>query len=208
VSLNITPTARQELRKGRLFRLRSWLGLGLFVSLCVVNLLLIKQNVSLRRKLAGRAATVDAVSDSLKGGESLEGFTGTDLSGQQYTLDYKKTGRQHLLLYFSPSCPYCLQQAPLWRDILNTVDSNRFNVLGVVANREDLHAVSTHVQELGYLKTSIHLTTVFLTDETLARYKFVATPTTLLISDAGVVEHVWVGKWDEAKANEVSAALK
>jgi len=40
------------------------------------------------------------------------------------------------------------------------------------------------------------------------RYKLVATPTTLLVSSAGDVEHVWVGKWDQVKTNEVVAALK
>ena len=206
--LTTSQSAAEELKAGRQFPLRSFFGLGLFVALCVVNLLLIKQNLTLRGQLAAKAATVDATTNSLKGGESLSGFVGTDLSGQQYSLEYKKDGRQHLLFFFSPNCPYCVQQAPLWRDVLNKVDASRFSVVGLVGDKEDKHAVASHVEELGYFKTKTRLPVVFLSDEVLARYKFTATPTTLLISDLGKVEHVWVGKWDEAKTNEVAAALK
>lgn len=164
--------------------------------------------MTLRRQLAGRAKTTDATANALRGGENLAGFIGTDLSGQQYTLEYKKDGHQHLLLFFSPTCQYCVQQAPLWRDVLNKLDTNRFSVVGVVGDQEDRHAVSVHAEELGYFKTKTILPVVFLTDEVLARYKLAATPTTLLMSDSGKVEHVWVGKWDEAKVNEVADALK
>lgn len=150
--------------------------------------------MTLRRQLAGRAKTTDATANALRGGESLAGFIGTDLSGQQYTV--------------SPTCQYCVQQAPLWRDVLNKLDTNRFSVVGVVGDQEDRHAVSVHAEELGYFKTKTILPVVFLTDEVLARYKLAATPTTLLMSDSGKVEHVWVGKWDEAKVNEVADALK
>ena len=208
MSLAAGPTPRQKLKQGRQFPLRSWFGIALFAALCVVNLLLIKQNVTLRGQLAVKAATVDATTNSLKGGESLAGFVGTDLGGEQYSLEYKKDGRHHLLFFFSPNCPYCVQQAPLWRDVLNTVDTSRFSVVGLVGDKEDRQAVAAHVEELGYLKTKTRLPVVFLSDEVLARYKFAATPTTLLVSDLGKVERVWVGKWDEAKANEVAAALK
>ena len=96
----------------------------------------------------------------------------------------------------------------MWRDMLNQIDSNRFSVVGVVDDKEDKRAVSVHVEELGYSKTRTALPIVFLNDEALARYKLVATPTTLLMSDAGKVEHVWVGKWDDAKRNDVAASLK
>lgn len=201
-----TPAPKVESKKAR--SKTHWLAFGLVVSLCLVNLLLIEQNITLRRQLGGRARTIDATANALRGGENLAGFIGIDTSGQQYALEYKNDGRKHLLLFFSPHCPYCVQQAPLWRDMLNQIDSNRFSVIGVVGDKEDRRAVTTHVEELGYSKTKTALPIVFLSDEALARYKLVATPTTLLISDAGKVENVWVGKWDDGKANDVAAALK
>nr|AUN37817.1 hypothetical protein [uncultured bacterium] len=48
----------------------------------------------------------------------------------------------------------------------------------------------------------------FFDSDSLGSYKLTATPTTLLINEAGMVEHTWIGKWDETKAMEVAAALK
>ena len=68
--------------------------------------------------------------------------------------------------------------------------------------------MSAHAEAAGYLKTKTPLPLVFFDSESLGVYKLTATPTTLLINEDGRVEHAWVGKWDEAKAMEVAAALK
>jgi peroxiredoxin len=192
----------------RVFFQTSWIARGLILALIIVNLLLLKQNFDIRQQLADQKKTVNPPVSSLKDGESVTSLAGLDLNGQPDEVKYKEDGRQHLLLYFSPNCTYCVQQAPLWREMLNKVDSSRFEVLGIVSDKEDKSAVFTHAEELGYFKTKTQLPVLFVPNETLARYKLMATPTTLLISDTGNVEHVWVGKWDETKANEVAAALK
>src|SRR5687767_7041909 len=104
---------------------KSWLTIGLIVVLCAVNALLIKQNLDLRNQLAAGARTIDVTTNSLQPGDVVEPVTATDMNGRSYQLDYKKDGRQHLLLFFSPNCPYCQQQSPLWRDLLDKVDTNR-----------------------------------------------------------------------------------
>jgi len=187
---------------------KSWLGAGLIVVLCVLNLLLIKQNLDLRRQLSAGARTMDLSTNVLQPGDVVAPVAATDLSGRPYQLDYKKDGRQRLLLFFSPNCPYCQQQSPLWRDLLNKVDSNRFTVVGVVSDREDKRLVSAHAEGAGYFKTNTPLPLVFFDSESLGDYKLTATPTTLLINEDGKVEHAWVGKWDAASAMEVAAALK
>jgi thiol-disulfide isomerase/thioredoxin len=187
---------------------KSWLGAGLIVVLCVLNLLLIKQNLDLRRQLSAGARTVDLSTNVLQPGDVVAPVAATDLSGRPYQLDYKKDGRRRLLLFFSPNCPYCQQQSPLWRDLLNKVDRNRFIVVGVVSDREDKQLVSAHAEGAGYFKTNTPLPLVFFDSESLGDYKLTATPTTLLINEDGKVEHAWVGKWDAASATEVAAALK
>jgi len=194
--------------ENRISFLKSWITAGLILTLCAVNLLLIKQNFDLRKQLADRGREMDATANSLKVGDVVASLPGTDLDGQPYQLEYKKDGRQRLLLFFSPNCPYCVQQAPLWRDLLEKVDSSRFTVVGVVGDREDRRAVSAHAEGSGYFKTKTPLPVVFFSTESLGRYKLTATPTTLLINEDGMVEHAWVGKWDEAKAIEVASALK
>jgi peroxiredoxin len=198
----------KNMQGNRVFFRTSWVSGGLILTLIAVNLLLVKQNFAMRRQLTDRATALSPTAKSLKEGEVVASMVGSDLNGQPYELKYKSNERQRLLLYFSPSCAYCVQQAPLWRDVLNKIDSTRFEVVGMVNDREDKKAVFTHADELGYFKTKTPLPVMFVNNESLARYKLMATPTTLLISGDGNVEHVWVGKWDQAKANEVADALK
>jgi peroxiredoxin len=185
----------------------SRVALGLILALIAVNLLLINQNLGLRRQLAaaGRPA---APADALKAGETVGPVAGTDLNGRPFEVKYGTEGRRHLLLFFSPSCRYCGQQASLWREVLDKVDAERINVVGVVGRREDRQAVFDHAEGAGYFKTKTSLPVVFFDDASLASYKLTATPTTILIDAEGRVEHAWVGLWDEAKANEVAAALQ
>src|ERR1044071_6173732 len=187
---------------------KSWLTVGLIVILCLVNLFVIKQNLDLRKQLAAGGRTIDLTTNFLQPGDVVTSVTATDLYGRPYELDYKKDGRQRLLLFFAPNCPYCQQQSPLWRELLDRVDSNRFTVIGVVSDREDKKLVSAHAGGAGYFKTKTPLPLVFFDSESLGRYKLTATPTTLLIDEDGKVEHVWVGKWDNTKAMEVAAAVK
>jgi peroxiredoxin len=183
------------------------LALVLVLALGILNILLVIQNLSLRRQLTS-AGRIEASANALKVGELVTSITGKDLKGQPYQVHYVKDGRKQLLMFFSPSCPYCVQQAPLWRDVLNQIDSNRFNVVGIVGDREDTQEVAQHADGLGYFKTKVALPVVAVNNETLARYKLTATPTTLLIDNSGRVEHAWVGKWDEATTAVAAAALK
>lgn len=178
------------------------------MALSLVNLLLIKQNFDLRRQLAGSGKKTGATANSLRPGEVVLPVSGSDLNGRPYELKYERGGRRHLLLFFSPDCPYCVEQAPQWRDVLNKIDHGRFRVVGIVGDREDGRRVAAHAEELGYFGTKVPLPIVVFSNESLERYKLTATPTTILIGDDGEVVHSWVGKWDAVKATEVSLALK
>lgn len=184
-----------------------WLAVVLILALSILNVLLIAQNFSLRRQL-NSAGRLDAGANALKPGEMVTPITGTDLNGKPYQVQYANDGKKQLLMFFSPSCQYCVKQGPIWRDVLDHIDANRFNVVGIVGDREDRKEVTQHADELGYFKTKVALPVVAVNTETLVRYKLTATPTTLLIDDSGRVEHAWVGKWDDAKIAEVTAALK
>ena len=183
------------------------LAVALILALGIVNVLLIRQNFSLRKQL-NASGKIEASANSLKPGEVMTApIAGTDLKGQPYQMHYVKDGKQHLLLFFSPSCPYCIQQGPIWAELLNLIDSSRFEVIGIVGDREDKQKVANHASGLGYFKTRLVLPIVSVSDEVLARYKLTATPTTLLIDGRGTVERVWVGKWDQSKIDEVAAAV-
>lgn len=183
------------------------LAVTLILALGILNLLLIRQNLGLRKQLSA-AGKIEASANSLKPGEVMTTpIAGTDLEGEPYRMQYGKDGKRHLLLFFSPGCPYCIKQGPIWVNLLNLIDSSRFEVVGIVGDREDKQKVASHADALGYFKTRLVLPIVSVNDEALARYKLTATPTTLLIDNSGTVEHVWVGKWDQSKINEVAAVL-
>jgi hypothetical protein len=152
------------------------LAVTLILALGILNLLLIRQNFSLRRQL-NAAGKIEASGNFLKPGEVMTiPITGTELNGQPYQMHYGKGRKQHLLLFFSPSCPYCIQQGPIWADLLNLIDSSRFEVIGIVGDKEDKQKVANHANVLGYFKTRLVLPIVSVSDETLARYKLTATP--------------------------------
>ena len=184
-----------------------WMAVALILALGILNVLLIVQNIGLRRQL-NSAGRLDASANALQPGEVVSPITGTDLNGNPYQVQYAKNGKKQLLMFFSPSCQYCVKQGPIWRDVLDHIDSNRFNVVGIVGDREDKKEVTQHADTLGYFKTKVALPVVAVNNDTLVRYKLSATPTTLLIDDSGRVEHAWVGKWDVAKVAEAAAALK
>lgn len=188
--------------------LQKALPVGVILLLGIVNVLLIGQNLNLRRQLAAGGRTLDLTTNVLRPGDVVAAVTATDLDGQPYQLEYKKDGRHRLLLFFSPTCQYCEQQSPLWRDLLNNVDKDRFTIVGVVSDREDRRSVAAHAEGAGYFTTRSPLPVVFFDDESLGNYKLTATPTTLLIDENGKVEHAWVGKWDSSRVMEVAAALK
>lgn len=184
-----------------------WLAVTLIIALSILNLLLIRQNFSLRSQLTA-AGRIGASTNSLKPGETVTTpIVGTDLKGQTYQMQYRNDGRRHLLLFFSPDCPYCIEQGPSWANLLNLIDSSRFEVIGIVGDREDKETVASHADGLGYFKTRIALPVIFVNDETLIHYKLTATPTTLLIDNTGKVEHAWVGRWDKSHIAEVAAAV-
>lgn len=86
----------------------SLVAFGLILALMVVNILLIKQNLTLRRQLSGDGRKAEALND-LKAGQTVDPLVGTDVNGQPFEVSYQKDGRHHLLFFFSPDCPYCVQ---------------------------------------------------------------------------------------------------
>ncbi len=108
------------------------LSVVLILALSILNVLLIAENFSLRRQL-NSAGRLDASANALK----------------PYQVQYARDGKKQLLMFFSPSCLYCVKQGPIWRDLLDRIDANRFNVVGIVGDREDKQQVTQHADGLG-----------------------------------------------------------
>ena len=176
-------------------------------ALAAVNTLLIKQDLDLRAHAGELERKLNPASWSLQPGEEVQSFSAFDLDGKPFTVDFKKEGRNKVFLFFTPSCPFCGQQIPYWRDLLNKIDSSKFEVIGLVGERDDKQEVLKHIQAAGYLSAKTPLRVVLGSDNVLRSYKLGTTPTTLLVKADGHTEKVWVGRWDAKIADEASALL-
>jgi peroxiredoxin len=180
---------------------------GMVFLLAAANTLLIKQNLGMRAHLKVLQERLDPASANMHPGDEAQSFSSTDLNGQPYQVDYKGEGRKKIFLFFTPTCPYCAQQVPYWRELLNNIDSTKYEVVGITGEREDKQSISSYLKEVGYSNTRNPLPVVFVSDNVLRSYKLTSTPTTLMIASNGRVENVWVGRWDADTAAKASAAL-
>ncbi len=72
---------------------KSWVSIGLIVILCVMDLLLIKQNLDLRKQLMAGGKTIDLTRNFLQPGDVVTPVTATDLEGRPYQLEHTWIGK-------------------------------------------------------------------------------------------------------------------
>lgn len=174
----------------------------LVVILATSNGLIIYQNFKMRKALAAEQPL------ALQTGESVPSFTGKTIDGNLIRVDYSGQGPKKLFFYFTPPCRFCAKQFAYWRDILAHVDTNRFEVIGLVKEAEDVEKLKTYLHQMGCSSDSpASLEVVLVSDDVFQRYKLAQTPTTLIVSNRGIVEKDWIGLWDEANISAASSAL-
>lgn len=79
------------------------------LALTVTNVILIRQNRSLK------AAMALTQSESLQEGTHLPSFAANTISGKKHTVDFSATEKT-VLLVFQAHCPACERILPLWKD--------------------------------------------------------------------------------------------
>jgi peroxiredoxin len=161
----------------------------LWVALCalaIVNVLLIRQNLQMRAEISRSKPA------GLEGGDTVPGFVAQGLRGEPISISYTGKEATRVLLYFTPSCPYCQEQFPYWQEIISRANANHFQVLGLVSESEDRAEVEQYLRGVGCetLRVAFAPRSVFID------YKLSVTPTTVVVTNDGIVEQAWVGKWD------------
>lgn len=153
--------------------------------LVLSNGLLIWQNIKLRAEIDRHKPNI------LQKGDKVEAFSAPSLRNQIINVNY--TGREptRIFLFFTASCPYCGEQFPYWKEMLNKTNGNHFQIIGIVSDSED----RTKLEE--YLRTQgcDSLPVAILPKEISKNYKLSVTPTTLVNDNEGKVQQVWTGKW-------------
>jgi len=174
----------------------------LVVILATSNGLIIYQNFKMRKALAGEQPL------ALQTGESVPSFAGKTMDGNPLRVDYSGQGPKKLFFYFTPPCRFCAKPFAYWRDILAHVDTNQFEVIGLVKEAEDVDKLKTYLHQMGCSSDSpVSLEVVLVSNDVLQRYKLAPTPATLIVSNRGIVEKDWIGLWDEANISAASSAL-
>jgi hypothetical protein len=174
----------------------------LVVALAATNALLIWQNLQMRREVERYQPR------RLKPGDKAAPFTATGLDGSPVAVSFERGARRKVFLFFSPSCPYCREQFPQWREMLGRIDASRIEVVGLVNEREDKDGVLRYLEAMGCAPGSqTPLRVAFIPAEVRNDYLFDSTPTTLVLSADGTVEQNMVGRWTEDESRAASAAL-
>jgi AhpC/TSA family len=178
---------------------------GLYVLLAamgVANLLLVEQNLRMRRSLEATRP------NRLEVGDKVPPFTAAGLNGEPLDIAYTGEGRDKLLFFYTPSCPYSRQQFPGWLDLAERADKGELEVLGLVADAEDKIKLREYLHEVSSAHPpGINFPTAVVSKEVRSKYKLSETPLTLLIANDGTVKEVWAGKWDSKVLASVNRAI-
>ncbi len=164
-------------------------------ALSIINVLLITQNLQMRGQLDKYKPNI------LQAGDKVQSFITRGLRGKFFTLDYAGTGPKHILFFFTPSCPYCQEQFAYWQEILNRVDQNQYQILGVAAESEDETKLAEFLRSVNCESMNVAL----LPNSLLSVYKLSVTPTTLVIENNGKVEKVGAGSWRDGGVDDAGS---
>jgi len=174
----------------------------IITALAVSNALLIRQNLQMRREVERFQPR------RLKAGDKVQPFKAAGIDGSSVEVNFEPGARKKVMLFFSPSCPYCGEQFAAWRELIGRIDANRFEVIGLVNEREDREKVRQYLEKMGCAPgAQMPLRVAFIPAAVRNDYLFDSTPTTLILNGDGTVEQNLVGRWSEDEARVAGAAL-
>lgn len=163
------------------------------------NTLLIRQNLQMRAQL-------DKLNPYLKKGDTVPGFSAGGLNGEAVNVSYTGSGKRYVFFFLSPNCPYSREQFAYWKEIQKAAGRDRFEVLGLVRESEDVDKVAGHIRSVSPPTDSMsRLQIAVVPQSVLDSYKLTVTPITLTVSSSGEVENIWVGKWNDDTAATASS---
>lgn len=174
----------------------------LVIALLISNLLLLNQNKKMR------AVIEAAVPRVLQPGERVPEFVAPDLNNQRVDIKYNSKSSRRIFLFFKPSCPYCHEQFPYWRAILEQSEKAGLEVWGLAGDEQDRAKLQDYLAAMGCVKDGVpSLRVALVSKEMRDSYKLHSTPTTLIVSGDGRIEKAWLGRWDDMERLEASAFL-
>jgi hypothetical protein len=162
-----------------------------------MNILLIKQNLALRSALDANTPT------RLKTGDQLSPFAARDLSGNDINVKYGADAPNRVLLFFSPRCRYSALQFAAWTSIIRDAPAKQIEVLLVAMESEEKSEIDQFLKSVDCPPESKDFRVALISGAVKDSYKFGVTPTTVVVSNTGVIQQVWNGM---ANAEDLATA--
>jgi peroxiredoxin len=188
--MNISP------KKSRVLQIITTLVL---VFLVVEVALLLRQNKELRSQLAQFVAPVQF--DPLKAGDTVTAFRVKSRAGEESELGYSETTKPRLLFIYSTTCPHCEKTIPYWEELASELSSSQCSVEGICISPPE--KMNEHFEKL-----NLNFEVAALDDTSFQRqYKMQGVPTTLALSEAGVVKGIWIGELTTARSEEIRVLM-
>lgn len=174
------------------------------IILCVLVLLLTRENRAIKARYAELLLSPPGRTDLLQVGDTLAPIAlieqpGLSPHGSSSRYDFAAPHQRTLVLVLSTSCPHCETTIPVWNQILREVASPAVRIIGLQLDADSpqrLQPASATFEVRGIAD---------------ARGTWAASlpliPATLLVSPTGVVEHAWFGELSPAQQDELRDAL-
>jgi|ERR1700754_270886 len=191
-SPNSTYVSSEPVRRKFTLKRIDILLLLVILVLTVTNLILLKQNRSLKAAMAVTSP------ESLQQGTPLPSFAANTILGQRRTVDFS-ANEKTVLLVFQADCPACERIVSLWRDIKADCDRKQFQVFGISLDNQA--KANSFLRDKGLdFETFAGVDAAFKN-----RYGLHETPLTIVVNRTGTVEKVWAGLPDNVTARTFGA---
>lgn len=130
----------------------------------------------------------------LAGGERVPSLKLADLRGNSAGIDWHAEAGPTVLYVFSPACKWCSRNLKALRAVLEKQHGYRFVGLSITA--KDLAE---------YVRANSLAMPIYVLQDRNTRkaLRVIATPETILVSQNGVVQKVWMGAWSGRHAKEI-----
>jgi hypothetical protein len=162
------------------------------VLLAASNLRLVREN----RRLSATAQYYASLRHT-RVGIKLPDLRGKGPDGQNLTISYKDGNQETLLFVFSPTCPHCKRNWPIWLDLARAGKRVVFvNVGGPLP--------PNFSQSYSFDSAAVVAET---SSESILQYSLFEFPITMLVSKDGHSEKVWVGELDSNEVTDIKKLL-
>lgn len=162
------------------------------------------QNARLKRENAAIKSELKTFPHSLRGdiraqvGDLIASFGASDTDGNRRKVVYDGKSR-YLLFFFSPECPSCVSQFPIWNKVALQAREKKYTVLGVSTG-----SVGVTRPKVGALDFQI----VSMEEEAVLRaYRLERIPMVMLTSAYGRVEWLNYGPLKDDKTHDLLSTL-